>query len=54
LNENIITAIEETREKMIETIQKYGIGNQQSVSISQDLDKLIIKYQRSANNTEPK
>ena len=38
--------MEELREKLHQAIDKYGISDERTIAISQELDKLIYKKQR--------
>jgi stage 0 sporulation regulatory protein len=41
----LLTEIQQKREKMIETARKKGMASQETVLCSQELDQLIFEYQ---------
>ncbi len=41
----LLTEIQQKREKMIETAKKNGMASQETVRCSQELDQLIFEYQ---------
>ena len=45
--ENQEVSMKELREKLHQAIDKYGISDERTISISQELDKLIYKEQRT-------
>jgi hypothetical protein len=45
LKESIIASIENTRQKMINSVKEKGIKNKNTIKFSQKLDKLIFEHQ---------
>jgi stage 0 sporulation regulatory protein len=41
----LLTEIQQKREKMIETSRKNGMASQETIRCSQELDQLIFEYQ---------
>ncbi|TFJ91520.1 aspartyl-phosphate phosphatase Spo0E family protein [Lentibacillus salicampi] len=48
--ENLLKKIKQKREQMLEIAEIYGIGNEKTLKYSQELDILIVKYQRLKND----
>ena len=44
---NLLTQIERKRKEMLKTANKHGLSSNQTIKCSQDLDKLLNKFQRS-------
>ncbi|MBT2686675.1 aspartyl-phosphate phosphatase Spo0E family protein [Bacillus sp. ISL-47] len=49
---NIIQAIEEARQAMIESINSNGMADRQTLKLSQKLDELIFYAQKNATHKE--
>ncbi|WP_456274900.1 aspartyl-phosphate phosphatase Spo0E family protein [Bacillus sp. AK031] len=45
--------IEETRDKLFETAARYGLGNEKTIKVSQELDILLNNKQRKQLKKRP-
>lgn len=52
--EQLLAKIECLRKKMIKVASKNGLTNKESVAISQELDKLLTRYQNEMRNEKAK
>jgi hypothetical protein len=42
----LLELIDNKRKEMVEAVKVFGLENEKSIKISQELDQLIIKYQK--------
>lgn len=47
----LLAKIDKKRAKMLDTAERFGMGNFHTLKVSQELDELILKYQRMKQNT---
>lgn len=50
-NKNLLDEINESRSKLLDSAQKHGLRNEETIKRSQELDQLIFQYQKSIHKS---